>query len=124
MATPAVYRRFDELKLGDPESIHREPDWMHWTSSTATELLPLLVNDLEAPAFSLCPELAHLRDGAAQLAGRVVRMSGSGSSLFTLFDARDQAVAAAQKLQKDLGVRAESVELCPGSPETSISVNV
>jgi 4-diphosphocytidyl-2-C-methyl-D-erythritol kinase len=117
MATPAVYRRFDQMKLGDLKSIQEQPDWLHWASLDALQLLPLLVNDLEAPALAICPELAQLRDRAAQQLGRVVRMSGSGSSLFTLFDAADEASDAARRLQSVLRVRVEAVELCPGSPE-------
>jgi 4-diphosphocytidyl-2-C-methyl-D-erythritol kinase len=72
-----------------------------------------LVNDLEAPAFSLSPASADLHARATRAAGRIVRMSGSGSSLFTLFDDRDQAESAAHRLRLDLGVDARSVQLCP-----------
>jgi 4-diphosphocytidyl-2-C-methyl-D-erythritol kinase len=118
MATPAVYRRFDDLKLGDAKSIQQQPDGKHWTKLGATELLPLLVNDLEAPAFSLSRELAQLRDRAAQVLGRIVRMSGSGSTLFTLFDQKAEAERAAQLLQDELRVRAEAVVLCPEITES------
>jgi 4-diphosphocytidyl-2-C-methyl-D-erythritol kinase len=55
-------------------------------------------NDLEAPAFGLCPEvakvLAELRDSEADLA----RMSGSGASCFALFRRHDVMRKAAEKL--------------------------
>lgn len=113
MATPAVYRRFDEMGLGDANSLKNEPNWKNWTSLGALELLPLLVNDLEAPAFSLSAPLAELHARATELARRIVRMSGSGSSLFTLFDQRDEAETSAHRLRLELGVDVRAVELCP-----------
>jgi 4-diphosphocytidyl-2-C-methyl-D-erythritol kinase len=113
MATPAVYRRFDEMRLGTTESLEKQPDWRQWATLDALALLPLLLNDLEAPAFSLSPALVDLHARATRAAGRIVRMSGSGSSLFTLFDQRDQAESAADRLRLDLRVDARAVELCP-----------
>jgi 4-diphosphocytidyl-2-C-methyl-D-erythritol kinase len=112
MATPAVYRRFDEMRLGNAESLEKTPDWRQWATLDALALLPLLVNDLEPPAFSLSPALADLHARAIRAVGRIVRMSGSGSSLFTLFDGRDQAESAADCLRLDLRVDARAVELC------------
>jgi 4-diphosphocytidyl-2C-methyl-D-erythritol kinase len=40
-------------------------------------------------------------------------MSGSGSSLFTLFDAAAEARAAAEQVQRDLQTRALAVEVAP-----------
>jgi 4-diphosphocytidyl-2C-methyl-D-erythritol kinase len=40
-------------------------------------------------------------------------MSGSGSSLFTLFDEREEAIDAAQRIVAAYGVRAIAVELAP-----------
>jgi 4-diphosphocytidyl-2-C-methyl-D-erythritol kinase len=113
MATPAVYRRFDEMHLGQTESLENPPDWRQWTMLSALDLLPRLVNDLEAPAFSLSQPLADLHARATTLAGRVVRMSGSGSSLFTLFDEKDEAETSADQLRLKLGVDVRAVELCP-----------
>jgi 4-diphosphocytidyl-2-C-methyl-D-erythritol kinase len=94
MPTPQVYRRFDELHLGTTQSIDQHPDWPAWANMLALELLPNLVNDLEAPAFDLQPKLAAMRDEWEQRLGRSVRMSGSGSTLFTLYDTKPEADAA------------------------------
>jgi 4-diphosphocytidyl-2C-methyl-D-erythritol kinase len=95
MPTPAVYQRFDQMKLGRRESLDRQPDWAAWARLEARELLPLLVNDLEPPAFDLNPPLAKLRGDWQKRLNRPVRMSGSGSTLFTLFDNQADAQAAA-----------------------------
>jgi 4-diphosphocytidyl-2-C-methyl-D-erythritol kinase len=124
LSTADVYRRFDEMGLGRQDDVDAvgAPDWSAWSRLTASELLPRLVNDLEAPAFSLRPDLADLRAAAQQALGRTVRMSGSGSSLFTLVDARADAVAAAAGLWKTLRVRTELVELTPRI-EDDLAVN-
>ena len=54
-----------------------------------------LVNDLEPPAFALRPDLARLRSRIERNLGQPVRMSGSGSTLFTLFDDHGSAADAA-----------------------------
>jgi 4-diphosphocytidyl-2-C-methyl-D-erythritol kinase len=113
MPTPAVYRQFDAMGLGRTRDIDVEPDWAAWTSMSSAELLPALVNDLEAPAFAISPGLGELRAGCERTVGRVVRMSGSGSSLFTLYDAEPEARDAAMRIGTNHGVRAEAVELCP-----------
>jgi 4-diphosphocytidyl-2-C-methyl-D-erythritol kinase len=112
MATPRVYRRFDEMNLGSAEAIEQQPIWKNWTGLRADELLPLLVNDLEAPAFDLCPELGRLRENLEQSLGRIVRMSGSGSTLFTLADEQAQAERIADRIAGD-SFTAKAVELCP-----------
>jgi len=113
MATPAVYRRFDAMGLGDPETLRNAPDWRKWSTLDSLELLPLLVNDLETPAFALNSQLAELHRAATSVAGRTVRMSGSGSSLFTLFDDLHEAEISADQLRLKLGVTVRAVELCP-----------
>jgi len=113
MPTPDVYRRFDAMKLGSDEAIANEPDWARWTKMRSEELLPSLVNDLETPAFDIAPELGDLRNRAEKLLGRTVRMSGSGSSLFTLYDEKSPAVMAAEMISRKQNERAIAVEIAP-----------
>jgi len=94
MPTPEVYKQFDRLNLGRPGSIDEQPDWKTWANLPAAELLPKLINDLEPPAFDLNPRLGDLRKHWQDRLSRPVRMSGSGSTLFTLFDQQEQAEAA------------------------------
>jgi 4-diphosphocytidyl-2-C-methyl-D-erythritol kinase len=113
MPTPAVYRRFDELGLGD-DDVEREPiDPNQWCTANSLQLLARLRNDLEPPAFSLDPKLGDLRKEIEQLLARTVRMSGSGSSLFTLFDHEPDAQQAASTVSSRLHIRAIPVELAP-----------
>jgi 4-diphosphocytidyl-2C-methyl-D-erythritol kinase len=68
---------------------------------------------LEPAAFQISPQLGELRTRHESLLGRIVRMSGSGSSLFTLFDDEAEAGDASAWLEKSLQERAPAVELSP-----------
>jgi 4-diphosphocytidyl-2-C-methyl-D-erythritol kinase len=110
MPTPAVYRKFDAMNAGVDVDI--EPDWKRWAQLSSMELLSNLVNDLETPAFEIEPKLQTLRSSIEQSLGRAVRMSGSGSSLFTLYDHQDEATAAANAIDQH-ELQAIAVELSP-----------
>lgn len=83
VSTAEVYRHFDELP-GPPGD--DGPDFQALSQLPAARLLPLLRNDLEPATFSLHPALAKLHARAQELVGRPVRMTGSGSALFCLYD--------------------------------------
>jgi 4-diphosphocytidyl-2-C-methyl-D-erythritol kinase len=111
LSTAHIYGRFDAMGLGTPDDVAASPDWATWAELPAVELMGQLVNDLEAPAFAVSSELADLRERLERAIGQTVRMSGSGSSLFTLFDERADADGAARRSGWD--GRTEVVELCP-----------
>ncbi|HZL33748.1 MAG TPA: 4-(cytidine 5'-diphospho)-2-C-methyl-D-erythritol kinase [Tepidisphaeraceae bacterium] len=113
MPTALVYRQFDVMSLGREPDVQIEPDWNAWATLDAQTLLTQLVNDLESPAFAISPDLARLRQAVEQTVGRPVRMSGSGSSLFTLFDEEADARRASQAVEQKHGLRVEAVELAP-----------
>lgn len=113
MPTRSVYQRFDQLRCGHESALQDEPDFRAWSQLDALSLLPLLRNDLETPAFSLQPSLAQLRDDAQALLSRPVRMSGSGSALFSLHDDDAQSQHAAKLIESRLQVRAQVAPLAP-----------
>jgi len=113
MPTPTVYRRFDAMGLGRVSDITDAPDWLAWSKLSSEELLPRLVNDLEPPAFEIEPDLGELRSGLERQLKRPVRMSGSGSSLFTLYDNEAAAIEATGRVGRVLSVKAMAVELGP-----------
>jgi 4-diphosphocytidyl-2-C-methyl-D-erythritol kinase len=112
ISTPAVYRRFDEMKLGSAGAVEPDPKMLTWPSWSTWELLGALVNDLEAPTFSLRPELGVLRRTLETKIGRVVRMTGSGSTLFTLADEKEEADDLALRIGGH-GVETASYPLAP-----------
>ena len=93
MPTAGVYRKFDEMGLGSDTSGSLGEG--AWTYLPAAGLMGHLVNDLEPPAFALRPDLARLRSRIERNLGQPVRMSGSGSTLFTLYDNHGSAADAA-----------------------------
>lgn len=95
VSTAEVYRAWQ------PECVTANPH-PPWPVSHlgAAALMQQSFNMLEAPALRIVPALEDLLAGAASLAGRPVRMSGSGSSLFTAFDRRSEAERFAQRIRE------------------------
>ena len=116
MSTPAVYQAFDDLPARDADP--DDEDYAAWSGLPAAELLPRLANDLEPAAFALHPDLDELRAAAEAACGRPVRMTGSGSTLFTLADDADDAAAVARAIEP-IGPAVRSVELCPAEEALS-----
>jgi 4-diphosphocytidyl-2-C-methyl-D-erythritol kinase len=112
LSTREVYERFDALARDEggrskDEAILQVPGWARLP---AAELMGRLFNDLEEAAFSIRPELGELRQELERKWGWVVRMSGSGSTLFTLADGMEEGKALAGRAA-GAGVRAVAVEL-------------
>jgi 4-diphosphocytidyl-2-C-methyl-D-erythritol kinase len=97
LATPAVYRRWDEL--GGPTG--SELGRRHLPASLRDHAP--LVNDLQPAAAAVEPSLGDWLADTARTWGQPVVMSGSGPALFSLFGTHDEAVGAVAELA---GVRA------------------
>lgn len=100
LSTPAVFRELDRLReAGDPPRLGSPEDLLQaLASGDATQLAPLLGNDLQAAALSLKPDLRRtLRAGVGSgaLAGIV---SGSGPTCAFLCESEEAAVAVAAEL--------------------------
>ncbi len=109
VSTPLAYAKWSELSR-QRISNHREVarPWED-VSHNANTLMPQLFNDLESAAFAIEPQLHDLNRQLHGLYGQPVRMTGSGSGLFTLFnnenDARSWSNAATDAVQKDCPIR-------------------
>ena len=68
--------------------------------STLTPFLPLLVNDLEEPAFSLQMDIKILKERLSDM-GLAPLMSGSGPTVFTLSENKKILSKALQNLRAD-----------------------
>ncbi|HOA73218.1 MAG TPA: 4-(cytidine 5'-diphospho)-2-C-methyl-D-erythritol kinase [Phycisphaerae bacterium] len=103
VSTPAVYRAWrpgvQEPRAVEPPPARNAVEWMNAT-----------FNMLEAPAIEVCPPLGALQREASRMADRPVRISGSGSTMFTAFDTRDEGQAFAQAVEARLAVRTELVQ--------------
>jgi len=87
---------------------------------TASDWMGGTYNMLEKAAIRVCPALGTLQQRAAELAGRPVRISGSGSSLFTAFDLRKQAESFAAAAAERLGIPTNIVEPVERSPSGGV----
>lgn len=86
-ATAAVYRRFDELGLGDDFAPERAPGAANVNDAIA--LIAQGRNDLTAPARDVAPAIEDVfafLQSCAEV--RVARLSGSGASVFALVESR------------------------------------
>lgn len=61
-----------------------------------------LINDLEVPAFKLCPLVQKTVASAFQLGAPAVAMSGSGTAVFAIAENQRAATELAQRLKKHL----------------------
>ena len=109
--TAHAYRVLDELRPKADEGTLDAFDVLDWAGLPPEGLLARLINDLEPAAFKIEPRLGKLRDSIESKLGRIVRMSGSGSALFTLFDENEPFQRAAQTVEKTLGIRVERVRI-------------
>jgi 4-diphosphocytidyl-2-C-methyl-D-erythritol kinase len=123
-STPKVYGQFDAMKLGQAPGVMQEEDWRAWSELPADELLPRLVNDLESPAYEMSTDLAALRSNVERVwNNKIVRMSGSGSTLFTLCDEEAEATDLASRAKAGLQIDAKAVRLAPAVNMSSASLS-
>ncbi len=95
-ATGVVYRAFDDGATGAAD---RPSPPAAWDLVPVMDWLAAQRNDLQAPAVGLALAIGEALAAAAALPGaRLTRMSGSGATVFALFDTIAGARAAAEVL--------------------------
>ena len=97
--TGEVYRAYD---AGPPAAADRPPPPPAWDVAPVIDWLAGQRNDLQPPAVGRTPAIAEAVAAATRLPGvRLVRMSGSGATVFALFETRPQATAAGRRLSEN-----------------------
>ncbi|MBX9803110.1 MAG: 4-(cytidine 5'-diphospho)-2-C-methyl-D-erythritol kinase [Caulobacteraceae bacterium] len=95
-STGAVYRAFDAAPSGCADRPAPPADWR---VSAVIDWLVDQRNDLQSPAVALAPAIGQALSVTADLHGaRLTRMSGSGATVFALFDTIAAARAAGDAL--------------------------
>ena len=93
-STPAIYRAFDEGNLltqrRDSIKIHLDQ-----RPESLRELVSLIENDLERVVFAQYPDLDSIKKKIAKTGAVAVSLTGSGSTLFALYDSAEGRDAAA-----------------------------
>lgn len=98
--TGAVYRAYD---AGATRSADRPDPPADWSPATVIDWLASQRNDLQPPAVSLEPEIGVALSAMASTGARLNRMSGSGATVFGLFEDAGAAAAAAAGLGHEHG---------------------
>ena len=95
--TGEVYRAFD---AGPPAAADRPSPPADWDIATVIGWLAAQRNDLQPPAAARAPAIGEALAAAAALSGvRLARMSGSGATVFALFDTPEEAALAGAELE-------------------------
>ena len=110
LSTKLVYSKVD-LSLTTPRSVSNIPPLV----IDREPITELLVNDLEAAAAQIHPEVLSLKARLMEQGARGALMTGSGSAVFGVFVDAEQAQSAAAALRKD-GLWAEAVHTLDISP--------
>lgn len=109
VSTAAVYGAFNA------EKVPLRPDTVQMCEAIENRdrqvIISLLGNVLETATFRLFPEVRLLKDKLG-LSGNAL-MCGSGPTVFTLLDNKEDALLLCSRLQKD-GIRAWCTETFPG----------
>ena len=102
VATADVYRawRAEPSSANDDVCVGRNGE-----SPAAVRWMSRAYNMLEKPARQVCPALGELIDRAERILDRPIRISGSGSTLFTAYDGQRQAAESADLLGRELQLR-------------------
>ena len=108
ISTAEVYRRIDEI------SIKKHPETAHLiegiSSGNMQKIKSSMGNVLENVTFSMCPESGALKERLNEKGCVAAMMSGSGPTVFALFQAREKAAAAVSSL-RDLKEQGYSIFL-------------
>ena len=96
--TGAVYRAYDDAPAGGADCPEVPTDW---SPATVIDWLAGRRNDLEAPALRVTPGIGEALAAMRAAPGcRLTRMSGSGATVFGLFEDAASAKEAAVALQR------------------------
>jgi 4-diphosphocytidyl-2-C-methyl-D-erythritol kinase len=95
IATPWAYSQVQPNDADRPDlpALVKENDWERWRND--------LVNDFETPVVEGHPVIQNLRRRLIESGAQYVSLSGSGSSVYGIFDAVDAAEMAQNKVREE-----------------------
>lgn len=100
--TGDVYCSYDQ----NPQPLDGQLDEDIWQSPCSL-WESLLVNYLEEGAFRLAPELGLLQSRLKVATDKRIHMSGSGSTLFAVFETQDEAASFAKQITEEFNLPCE-----------------
>ena len=99
LSTPAVYRRYDEMKL--PARNDSEKFLSALKNRDVDGMISAMGNAFEPVADVLAPETKQLRKLMKNSGAKASRLSGSGPSVFGIFETENEAKNAVKKLENE-----------------------
>ena len=106
VSTRLVYEQFD--RYPQPE-LRPDLQWKQLAQMSPANINAQISNDLADPAFAIAPWLDSLRAELVKAAGQPIHLSGSGSTLFTLFDSGPAAASFAGLCQQRFAGRVRAL---------------
>ncbi len=100
VATAAVFRAFDLGPGGRREKPYKVKDIPRGRDALV-EFIGEEANDLSRAARSIAPVIAAAEEALDELGADVVRISGSGSGVFGIFEDEDEAEEVAETIRND-----------------------
>jgi len=110
LSTPEVYRAYDRSL-----TTCRTDSTIRPLTRGRIPLEELLVNDLEAVAIQILPELETLKQRLRELGATHTLMTGSGSAMFGVWEDSEGALAAADQMTNE-GFWARTAEVLESTP--------
>lgn len=112
VSTAEVYRAWRPPSSPPPPTrLDELPDRADALRLDSEQLMAAAYNMLERPLLTVCPQIGPLLGTLTKLAGRPVRVSGSGSTLFTAYDSREEAMDFARRAQEKTGISTRLAQL-------------
>jgi len=87
---------------------------------TAAALSALLTNQLEPAVVRVCPAVGELQNAVERLGLGPLRVSGSGSALYRLFDERESATEVAKEIEFRMASVTTYVAAAPVAKDTTV----
>ena len=118
VSTADVYRSW---RPEDSADLPRGTEQDVLRATTASEITRHLTNHLEPAVFQVCPAVAGLKEQLSEMGLDPLRVSGSGSALYRLFDNPEEARRAAKTIKRRLPHLRTEVASAPAGEDPIVS---
>ena len=109
VSTKWVYQNFALTRQGNPYMLGREKIDAKKSTLSARDVEKIVFNDLETVTLKEFPEIKRIKDKMLAMGAAGSLMSGSGPTVFGLFEAESSAMQCVQEFSKKYG---DNVFLC------------
>lgn len=104
VSTKWVFDNFALTTIGNPYILGRESPWCQENAVISRSEITMIFNDLEAVTCSRYPQIASIKERMIQLGALTSLMTGSGPTVFGLFDDRETARRCSEAFSAEPGM--------------------